>query len=825
MKAYFKLRPLAVICAAAGSLTGQLSLAQSDRDRVETVVVIGQTGALNKSLRQQREADNLITVLSSDNIGEFPDSNASESLQRMVGLSIERDQGEGRFVRVRGLGPDLNGVTLNGARVPSPESGRRAVALDVVPSDLLESLEVTKVHKPEMDADSLGGAINIRTLSAFDRDGTYYKARAEGSFDENRDEYSPKTSAVYSDVYDFGGRRDSLGIAVAGSWENRKFGSDNTETGGNWSLEDSGPLLEEFEARDYDIERERLGLAVNIDFRLSDSAALYLRALYSEFSDDEVRNAIINEFAAPAAAGAADNSVSAGRELKAREEVQIIQSIVAGGEYRWHHWALSYQAGYSRAEEENDRGIAGALFAGSDDFAGAGFRNSREPAIIAGADYFDSASYQLDEIEVEDTLAEDDATSVRFDLARTLVAGGTDWELKTGVKVSRREKTNRQTTWVIDDFGANSTALVDYAGATLDYPLGGFGRGIDAGAVRAVVNSVDLAGFVDDEESSINDFSIDEDIDAAYVQARAESGRWVTLFGVRHERTDVSASGFAFNDGAINPRNVDNDYGNTLPSAQLKYTWNDNTVLRAAYSNSLVRPTFEQLSPGFLIDGDEAEAGNPQLDPLESRNVDIAVEHYLGDVGVVSVGVFNKDIDNFIYETVSEVTGESYEELTTFVNGRDASLSGIEFNYVQRLSHLPGFWQGLLISGNFTVTDSEADIGARDIPFPSQSDETANFAIGYEQDWLSLRLSATYKSEYLIEVGDAGDGAEDIYETDHTQLDFIGKIYLDNNIVLSLKALNLTDEPFYTYSGRESLNHQYEEYGRTLQLGISLSSF
>ncbi|HSX84424.1 MAG TPA: TonB-dependent receptor plug domain-containing protein, partial [Cellvibrio sp.] len=178
---------------------------------IENIIVIGQAAGINKALNRQRTADNIITAVSADAIGQFPDTNVSEALQRLPGLSIERDQGEGRYVRVRGLGPDFNAVTINGVNVPSPDSDRRAVALDVIPSDLLENLIVTKTLTPDMDANSLGGSIEVQSLSAFDREGLFYQITAEGSYDDNTEETSPKLALTASNLFSIGDGIDNLG--------------------------------------------------------------------------------------------------------------------------------------------------------------------------------------------------------------------------------------------------------------------------------------------------------------------------------------------------------------------------------------------------------------------------------------------------------------------------------------------------------------------------------------------------------------------------------------------------------------------------------------
>ena len=211
----------------------------TDSQPVEEVLVVGQAAQIQRALDRQRYADNMISAINADAIGQLPDNNAAEALQRIPGLSIERDQGEGRFVRVRGISPDLNSVSVNGTQVPAPESGSRAVALDVVPADLLSSLVVTKTLTPDMDANSIGGSIDVKSLSAFERDGGFYTLRAEGGYDAHSEETSPALALTGGNTFQLS-EDNRFGIAGALSWENRKFGSDNVETGSAWDFDGDG---------------------------------------------------------------------------------------------------------------------------------------------------------------------------------------------------------------------------------------------------------------------------------------------------------------------------------------------------------------------------------------------------------------------------------------------------------------------------------------------------------------------------------------------------------------------------------------------------------
>ncbi|WP_331351647.1 TonB-dependent receptor [Cellvibrio sp. UBA7671] len=807
---------------------------------VENVIVIGQAAGINKSLNKQRSADNILTAVSADAIGQFPDTNVSESLQRLPGLSIERDQGEGRYVRVRGMGPDYNAVTINGVGVPGPDADRRAVALDVIPSDLLENLTVTKSLTPDMDANSLGGSIDVQSLSAFDRDGFFYQLTAEGSYDENTEETSPKVAATASNQFSLGGDENNLGVAFGVSSFKREFGSDNVETGGAWDFEDGEARLEEMEQRDYRITRERSGVTLNLDYKPSDDTDLYWRNLYSEYTDSEIRLANVIEFEDALAEGEG-GSAEVQRELKDRTETQKILSTSLGGQTRLDKWTVDYRVAYSKSSEDEPQNVAGAVFKIDDDVIAdetfdLSYTNTGKILIFAPAEYYQSASYKLDEVELGSTNTNDESTAINMDFTRDLELAGNSAQLKFGVKHAEREKDNDVDIWIAEDF-TGDTSLTEFSGSEVDYQMGQFGSTINAAQVKSAIEDAEE----DEVESSIGDYLITEDTSAAYVMGRVDINDWRILTGVRYENTDFTAQGNSY-DGEneeLNAQSFENSDDYFLPALHIRYSISDKTQVRAAWTNSVVRPGFAQLSPGRLIeedDGDiEAEFGNPGLKSLESSNIDFGIEHYPGVASVISAFAFYKAIDNFVYQTDLGGTAgyEDFDKSVTFVNGDKADILGLELAASKQFTSLPSPWDGLLIGGNATFVDSTAEIGgyddgefvARDIPMPSQSDTSANFMIGYESDKISMRLSANYKSNYLLEVLEPMEADYDAYVDDQMQLDFSLRYYLTESIKLHFEALNLTDEVYYSYVKDTQYNAQYESYGATYKLGITFMQF
>lgn len=792
---------------------------------IERVEVIGQAASIDQALQEQKNSDSIESVVHADGVGQLPDDNAAEALQRVPGLSVERDQGEGRFVSVRGMAPDLNSVTINGTLVPAPESDRRAVALDVLPSELVQSLSVVKSLTPDMDANSLGGTIEVESLSAFDHDGLFYTLSSEASYDTNVDKTSPKLSGAISDRFSLGDGVDNFGVAAAFSHQKRKFGSDNVETGGAWDFDD-GDRLEELEMRDYAITRERTGFGLNFDYQADDYSNYYLRTLYSKFKDTETRNAAGVEFDDAQATGESGDA-EGWRSLKSREETQVIQSYVFGGERIIDLWTVSAQAGYSQATEKNPGGIASAKFVG--DFSDVGFDGTETPSLSAGSAFYDPSSFSLDKVEWEKVDSKDDEKNIRLDLARDYDWAGNAAQVKFGGKLSRRKKTSDTDVWVYDDF--SGVSLDGLQSGSVDYSLGNFGNGISASAIENLIGSLDRSQYYDEEESRINDFTMHEDINAAYLMNTLDVDDWRFIAGLRYEGTEFEAKGTGLRDGVYEDSHSTNRYEHWLPGLHARYQLSPSTAIRAAWTNTVVRPTFGQLSPGFTIDGDEASFGNPDLKPLESMNFDLGIEHYMGRAGVLSGFVFYKDIDNFIYNTDLAGTGAwaDFDEALSYANGDSAKLYGLELAYSQKFDWLPAPWNGLLVGANLTLSKSDASIegqgSKRSIDLPNQSDTVGNFMVGWENERFNLRVAANYKSSYLYEIGSVQDKRQDLYVDGQLFVDVKAGYFITPELQLTLEAANITDESYYVYTGSRRYNSQYEEYGPTYTVGLTLTHF
>ncbi|MEM5498462.1 TonB-dependent receptor [Paraglaciecola mesophila] len=787
------------------------------RADLENIIVYGQRAGQASALNQQRSADSIKSIVSSDAIGQFPDQNAAEALQRLPGLSIERDQGEGRYVGIRGIDPNLNNVTINGLNVPSPDGGARSVALDVIPSELIQTLEVSKSVTPDMDGDAIGGSVEVKSLSAFDKKGTSASVTAQVSHNDLRDEVSPKLSGSVTNVFN-----DTFGVAAALSYYDRDFGSDNIESNGD----------DEIEQRYYSINRERLGAAVNFDYRPDFNNQYYLRTLYSRFADDEYR--LANTFTFD------DDDSEVERGSKDRYEEQSILSLTAGAEHQLNDWLIEYQLGYSKADEDEPSSLyytfVGEEMDISSDMQG------KIPTIVQDASVMELSNYELDEIELSQNEAQDTESSFKFDVTRSLEVSGHSAEIKFGGKYRDREKTNDAIVSLYDgDF--EGVDLSQFETAAPDWGLGDFGPGLHKGAMRDYFNqeedALELAELDSEVESNGATYSNEEDILAVYLMGKIDINDLRIVAGLRYEDTDFSTSGMRvelIENEETDVEEVVNtlwksarSYNHLLPSLNARYEFSDKLVARFAYTQTISRPKFEDVAAyqiietkteeddGVFVTEREAEAGNPELLPYESENIDLSIEYYPGDIGVLSAGYFHKSIDNFII--IADVAGtegwEGYEEVTQAINGDTATVDGIELSWVK------GFNNGFLISANGTITDSEAetllDGELYKTSLPNQSDRIGNLTLGYENNQMSLRLTMSYKSENLEEI----DGDLIRMEDSHQQIDFSAKYFINESMHVYFNAININDEPYYNYFDTPSVNAQYEEYGRTLELGFN----
>ena len=271
---------------------------------------------------------------------------------------------------------------------------------------------------------------------------------------------------------------------------------------------------------------------------------------------------------------------------------------------------------------------------------------------------------------------------------------------------------------------------------------------------------------------------------------------------------------------------VSKEYTDVLPMVHVRYSVNEKTMVRAAYTESIARADFASLVPFIATDGDDAEAGNPELESAHSKNIDLMLEYYPKGLGIFSFGYFSKAIDNYIYTSVMEDAtirdgAKVYDEVVMPVNGDNATLSGWEMNFVKNLDFLPGPLSNLSLYFNYTSTSSEADYGdmREKSTFPGQAPATGNLSFAYETNKLTARFSQSIADQYIVEVGEDAD--EDIYYDPANRLDFSMSYNINSKLTLFADILNITNVPHVYFMGDASKPVEKEVYGATMKVGTS----
>ncbi|MEI5688868.1 TonB-dependent receptor [Sphingomonas kyungheensis] len=844
-----------VTVPASGTVEARFALAASDgTTRGDDILVVGLAANQASALSQKRSADGVESVLSRDAIGQNPDQNVAEALRRVPGVSIQDDQGEGRFVVLRGLAPALNAVSINGARIPSPEADNRALALDTVPSELVQSIEVKKTLTPDMDGDTIGGSIEIRTTSAFDRKKDLFSLSLEGSRNDLRDRWSPKGSVDFSKLV-----TPDFGISGGFSYYRRRFGTDGVEAS-DWTRSAAGIAYpEEVDYRAYDVVRTRIAGALSLDWRPSDTTTLYVRGIANSFRDDELRSRLrftLSPAPVSGDAGSATFASGAGsanrirvrREMKDRTEIQNVYSVTAGGETQADRWTLTYSGSWSKSEEREpnrqdtifDRRFQtgasqlGLTLSGLD---------TQTPEYSTSNDAtFTNGSDPLSKIETTDGLSTDREYAGRIDIARDIPLAAGSLEIKVGGKGRFRDKRYTLDFTSYDALtGGSFPTLAGLSRSIGETGLVDMNPAVDPLLVRAWFNAnrdTLVRNAADSDLDSLSaTYRVAEDIYAGYGQLRFDNGVLRAVTGVRVEHTRNRMRGNALDTDSLvaTPVRVARAYTNWLPSLNLRYSPWRKLVVRGAVTRSLSRPNISDLAPRFSYNANDGEGtfGNPQLRPYRSWNFDAAAEYYFASNALAEVTVFHKAISDFIFSSRIDdynYNGVVIDEATLPLNGATARVTGVELNLQASLSFLPAPFDGLLVGGNYTYVDTRASLATqpgtvRDLTLPGSSKHIWNASIGYEKGPLQLRASGTYRGRYLDEIAADGDG--DVY-VDHRLLFDIGaKLRVRRGVQLTADFINIGNEPFDrvytgTAAGGDRLA-QHEQYGWTGKFGVKVT--
>ncbi|GAB2676864.1 TonB-dependent receptor [Aliiglaciecola aliphaticivorans] len=826
-----------------GQVIADASLSLQSDQQIEHVVVTGTRASRLLSVERKRAMSVVADVVSSGGIGKLPDYNTAEAVQRLPGISVEIDQGEPRYVMIRGVDSNLNLVTIDGNVVGIPEAEGRRVALDTIPSDLVGSIEVVKTVTADYDANAIGGAINIVTPSAYDQYDPFTFLSVRGMYGSEADKVGPAVSAMHGQVF---GDDEQFGIVVGTSYSKRFIDSELVNPL-SWEELDNGKWAPTgMRMYDYSIMRERIGAIVNLEWRPNVESRIYLNTIYNEFTDEEGRDQFDydmyrGEVSFPSANEVTYDSGRATREFRQNNQTQKLYNISPGIDWQFDNIEVKLNYTYAHAEEHTPERNDIEFRTGSNNTSTILVDSSMPVFTDIDSALYDPESFPLRRIRLRKEAIDEDLHAFKTDVKFNFT-DGTDSFFKVGMKLTDRskERENAQELWeptTDSTFADTGGALGDVAnfydgqydfGPSMDY------RGV---MDYYYVENIDLLEL-DEETTAFNDkasdYDISEKIYAGYGMASLEYGDFTVIGGVRIERTAGEYSAFAIRDtdgngdidvSDIQALNFDKDYTDVLPSLALNYRPKPEVVVRAAWTNTIGRPNYSDVVPTFEEEDGNGESGNPELEPYSSMGLDFSAEFYPDADTVMAVASFYKRIKNPIYtQTVydTEFAGVDLLSLSQPQNANDGDLLGIELNAMTRFTSLPSIFDGFGISANLTYVDSSVDVPGREddnLTFFRQSKWLASGALFYEKGPFDARIAFSYRDDYLNSVGSSADF--DSYTKGRTVVDAKVAYRIQEGIEIFVSASNVSEEPLVGYQGDSSRFTSREVYGVNADFGVS----
>src|SRR6267143_1827525 len=744
---------------------------QSDQVVVSAERLQGEAEAINIG----RTAENIVQVLPERVIASLPNTNIADAVGRVPSVSLERDEGEGKYVQIRGTEPRLSSVTVNGVNMPSPEGAVRNIKLDAVPADLVERIEVFKTLSASQDADGVGGIVNLVTRTAGER--PFYAVGGTGGYNPIQNGYG---RGGFSGTFGnrFGGSK-KFGFLLSGTFDQTNRGINDLEPsqtvlqdaqGNNFAVSNG------YDERSYDYYRKRYGFSTGIDYNIKPGTSVYLKGLYSDFHDfgetwvftpnsgTNIKSVspdgtqITFDNATDCAAPGAPSGCSPGsyqyRHYIRRPDQQVY-SFLTGARHDLSSTLITYEFAASRSHNIGGQDFATTNFSGNQSADVAVNQKDRfRPKLFAldSTNLYDPTRYLITNSSFTNYIAQQLNFQGAASVARRYNAHshlGT-FEISIKIRHSHSIQNENDTILKVSDPSGNSTIALSSVLGTYTNPsyydnffrIGSLAYGPTSNynlITKAVLGSP--GQFAPDVATDIRRskgafFDANERIYAGYLQNVISFGKLRLQTGVRFDAADTGflANTIVTSDPAdptvtptnprITPNQQNSGYFNALPSVQAQYQLDKNTNLRANYSQGIARPNIGDLVPTTIVDPNASPfpgvviEGNPNLKPTKANNYDILIEHFFQPVGILHGVYFYKQLSDPIYPTASTIPAGQPNaglRLLQSINGPSAHIQGIEVSWEQRFSFLPGLLRGFGVSANYSYTQSG-------VTFPSTFD-------------------------------------------------------------------------------------------------------
>ncbi len=847
----------------------------SNKDQIVVTAerVSGEVEALNR----ERTADNILQVLPNEVFTSLPNANVADAVGRLPGVTLERDEGEGKYIQVRSLEPRLTNSTIDGVNVPSPEPGVRQIKFDSMPADLLESVEINKTLQANMDGDGIGGSVNLVTKTAGERP-TIAVAGGGGTTPILGGRTLWQTTSTVGNRF---GSEKQFGVLVGGSYDYNGRGINDIEPVPDVATYPDGSTTRYFDTQDmreYRYKRSRWGLSGSADYRLSPGESIYIRGILSQFydygdkwvytlTDNTPDITLLNSNGCTPTCGAGTPAFS----VSNRVPVYTIASVVAGGKAVGATSWFTWDASVSRSQQQKSGGNEGADFATNATYNNLypnGSSCQFSPALTTHVyvpqwtpncftEAYAPTNYDLQDITTSYGHSPQLNLQITGAYAKRYHLGSHLSTIEIGAKFRNNHKFDDSYTPQYTPNG--SVPLTPFLSTFTDPNY--YSKNYKFGPVTDWKNIINYLNANPNAftltpgttGANGNNFDLVEKVSAGYVMDTIDFNRIRIVAGVRIEGTNLNTTSFDLQTNTLSFLQ-NGSYVNVLPSASLRYDFGHDTNLRLVYSRALSRPDPQDIAQSLSVTLNQtpllASLGNPNLKAETANNYDLLVEHYLKPFGMIQGGFFYKQLYNpivtetFLKENYTPDPGNPLYPVSTWdvtqpVNAGSGWLYGFEASYLQQFTSLPGLLSGLGLSANYAYTNSQANglPGRSDSPrLLRQAPNTWNISPTWDHGRFSIRVGLTYNqaniSSYQYQDGTGGSTPtpgglygpdSDNYFYTHFQVDAQGSIRLKYGFTLLAYGLNLNDEVFGYYNGAKPYLTQREYYGPTIALGLRWS--
>ncbi|NTS76147.1 TonB-dependent receptor [Catenovulum sp. SM1970] len=815
---------------------------------LERIQIKGIRSSLTRSVSLKKEADQVLEVITAEDIGLFPDQNIAESLQRVAGVAMVRAFGEGERISIRGTEPSQNITMLNGQNIASEDwwfigQPQRSFNYTVLPSEIISSLEVQKSPTADQNEGSLGGSVDIKTHLPFDLPDAHTIVMAKAQYSDLSEETDPQLFFMHNwinEEEDFGAlvsftrhertlRRDGI---ESGSWVNGEF--ERLDNGyllavapdarpepehfnvlyPNWGgsayftqerIRTTGTLALQWQLNDWDWQFNSLVTQLESD-NVNQGFMWFPTVKLVELPDDQftVVDDVIRSISYPE-----NDTYNAGLIAIDRHSESLMYSMqliaerdVDGGHYE-------YQLGYSHSETDKPSEYLSIWLRPS----ATDVQMDRENIIVDYAyDPADPNNWPLSGLDSAINDAEDSEIYGQADFEFFLQDSLFE-QVKFGFKFRHHNRTYKRDS-ASYDVGIDAT-VADFEQSLPNNFLDELGsadtvKDFSIVDVDAVFPYFPEGDYKPDHASS---FEVEEAIFAAYVRFDFNFGNVSGNIGTRAVSTHVDSSGYALErlgDEEYIWQTEENNYFNLLPSFNLKLPIKDDLQFRFSYAHVLSRPEYSQLSNAidYQPTNGVVVAGNPQLDPLTAHNYEFGAEWYWNDYSYASATAFYRGVSEFIEEstTLRDYNGEQLlvQEPDNTLGG---SYEGIELTIQREII------DGWGVIANYTFMQGDRYKESEVPSLPGLSKEIYNISGFYDDDTFQARLSYNFRSNYAT-------GAAFNVTDDYGQWDFSFKANINENIALMFDVLNITDETLFLYNKTTYAPTNIYHNGRRFFTGI-----